>query len=415
MRGFNLMLNRYSRITAVLALVQTCAFAGEVVNDKSVTNTAPPAAPTSFCDSTALSQYFLGSDNVWDSTYDAIEKWKTDNHIPITIGANHWWHVDANQHIYGNGYGVPTEQGTYYYYVDVDPKVTLDPGGFISEIGIHSETRFRDGDKLRSYYRNVIWPYEDYLYFKTSVGTFKFGEIVQDFGIAWDNSWWEGISYFDGYKFNPSWGASWANTWKASDAFSVDTDLQYFIVGSRAGGAEPGADPNSSPPLEARSTGILRVVPTWKLNADTSLAWGGSFLVRAIGNNEQVGASDKQVAWNTDLTLTYKNFSAWAEYIGSDGVISPENYVSGGPSDRNDIFSTGINYKCGPVSAHVNYSAGWLQNPGGHQYEFNPGITFQLTKNVTLYTEYVKWDVTNSKGVTSPYDNGFELILVWKL
>jgi hypothetical protein len=410
------MTRSLSRLAALTVAIPTFAFAGVDTSKDAITTTPPPAAPTSFCESSALSQYFLGSDNLWDSTYDAIEKWKADSHIPVTIGANHWWHLDAAQHIYGNGYGVPTEGGTYYYYVAVDPKVTLDPGGFISEIGFHSDTRFRDSsDKLRAYYRDTVWAYEDYLYFKTSIGTFKFGEIVQDFGIAWDNSWWEGISYFDGYKFSPSWGASWANTWKASDSFSVDTDLQYYLQGSRAGGAEPGADPNSSPPLSARSTGILRVVPTWKLSADTTLALGGSFLVREVGNHEAVGASDKQVAWNTDLTLTYKNFSAWAEYIGSQGVISAQNYVSGGPSDRNDIFSTGINYKCGPVSAHVNYSAGWLQNPGGHQYEFNPGITFQLTKNVTFYTEYVKWDVTNSHGVTSPYDNGIELILVWKL
>ena len=138
--------------------------------------------------------------------------------------------------------------------------------------------------------------------------------------------------------------------------------------------------------------------------------------IREIGGYQNVpGISSTQVAFNEDLTLTVKNFSVFAEYIHSNGADAIQNYVSGGPSSSQDLFSSGVNYKCGPVSAHIDFSEDWEHNPGGHQWLFNPGITFQLTKNVTLYTEYVKWILTNSENVHTTYDNGFELILVWKL
>jgi predicted porin len=75
----------------------------------------------------------------------------------------------------------------------------------------------------------------------------------------------------------------------------------------------------------------------------------------------------------------------------------------------------GVSYRSGPVTFHVNYSYGWDHNPSGHQYIFDPGVNVQLTKNVTIYVEYVKWDVTNRKGVTAKFDDGFELIAVWNL
>ena len=87
--------------------------------------------------------------------------------------------------------------------------------------------------------------------------------------------------------------------------------------------------------------------------------------------------------------------------------------MSGGPSNRQNSFEIGASYKFGPVSARVNYSEGWDHNPSGHQYIFNPGLTVQISKALTAYAEYVKWNVTNSAGTTTRFDDGYELVLVW--
>ncbi len=390
------------------------AFAGIPSDSLSPAPNAPQSGPSSFAESGSLSEYFFGKDNWVDSTSDAWMEWKKRNHLPISMGAHHWWNVDRDQFVYGDGYGVPGLRGTYFYWLNVDPSLTIQGDHFINEIGLHLQGRIRDDkDKLRSFYNDNYWTYEAYAYAKTDLGTFKVGQIVEQFAIAWDNSWWEGVSYFDEYRFNPSWGATWENTWKASDTLSIPTALQYFWKSDRVSGAMANSSAATTLGLEEHHSFILRAVPTWKLSEDVTLAWGISGLTRSIKDYAGFGVDERQVAWETDLTLTWKNFSVWGQYIDSHGVITPARYVSNGPSDRQNSLSTGINYKWGPVSAHVNYSKGWDHNPSGEQFVFQPGITFQLTKNITLYTEYVRWDLTNFRGDKAVWGDGFQIALVW--
>src|SRR4051794_30681158 len=161
--------------------------------------TPPPAPPST------VAAMLFGAGNVFDTTYDELQKFKLDNHLPITIGAHHWFHVDRNEKIYGNGYGVPTERGTYYYWLNFDPAYKFSGDGFFKEVGIHFQGRIRDDqhDRLRSWYSEQYWSYENYAYARTDWGTLKAGQVVKEFGLPWDYSWWEGTPYFDGYKFDP--------------------------------------------------------------------------------------------------------------------------------------------------------------------------------------------------------------------
>ena len=158
----------------------------------------------------------------------------------------------------------------------------------------------------------------------------------------------------------------------------------------------------------------MRLAPSWEPAKDLKLTWGVSGLFGGISTSSPL-TDDTRGAWGTDLTLAYQNFSIFGEYIDAYGVTNPARYVSGGPSDRVNSARVGASYKYGPVTFHVNYSHGWDHNPGGHQFVFDPGLSLQATKDVVLYLEYVKWDVTNRFGQTSKYDDGFELIAVWNL
>lgn len=374
-----------------------------------------PQTRASFGGASTLAEALFGKDNVWDRTYDEIETWKKDNGIPISIGANHWFHLDRDERVYGNGYGVPTESGTYYYYIQADPSFTLGDGA-IKEIGAHAQFRIRDdsNDKLRAFYYDTYWFYEAYAYAKTNIGTFKAGQIVTEFGIPWDGTWWESIPYFDGYKFDPDYGFSWDNTWKFSDKFTMDSAVQYFVASDRVNGSLVGADAESASGGRERNTAVVRLVPTYAFTKDLKLAIGVSGLYGQV-NTASPLTDDSRGVFGTDFTLTYKNFSVFGEYIDAFGASNPARYVSGGPSDRVDSLRGGVAYKYGPVTFHVNYSYGWDHHPAGHQYIFDPGLNIQLTKNVTLYAEYVKWDVTNRFGQTAKFDDGFELIAVWNL
>lgn len=404
------------RSLVAVAAAQTAAFAGAPSAKAPVAAQPTPAASSSFADAGSLSEYFFGKDNSWDTFYDDVQQWKKDHHLPIGISADHWWHVDRGEKLYGNGYGVPGEAGTYRYSVTFDPAYKFSGDGFVNEIGLHWMERFRDsGDKLRGFYKDTIWTYEGYAYAKTDLGTFKAGLITEQFAIAWDNSWYEGVAYFDEYRFNPSYGFTWDNTWKASDTFSIDTSAQYFIRSDYVSGALVNSSAATTAGLKEQNSFILRAVPTWKLGDKTKLAWGMAGLTREIDGSEEYPGlvDDRQTAWETDLTLTHGNFSVWGQYIDSYGRNTPAHYVTGGSSDRQNSVSTGINYKLGPISAHANYSKAWYHDVDGHQYIFEPGITFQIAKNLTLYTEYVKWFVTGPGGASTKYDDAFEFALVW--
>ena len=398
------------------------AYAQEAIKPPPTLAPATPQKPTdrtassSFESSATLTEYLFGKENTWDKSYDSLQAAKKVYHVPLSAGANHWFHLDRDERIYGNGYGVPTESGTYYWYIGADPSLTLGDGSF-KEIGAHVQFRFRDDehDKLRSFYHNTYWFYEAYAYANTSIGTFKAGEIVKQFGMPWDGTWWEGVPYFDGYKFNPDYGFSWENEWKACDGFTVNSVAQFFFASNRVSGAIPGADAESTVGYKERNTGIVRVVPTWKFNKNLKLEWGISGLAGGIKGPRNAVTDSLHGAVGSDLTLTWKNFSVFGEYIDGFGITTPARYVSGGPSDRVNSLRGGVSYKYGPVTFHVNYSYGWDHDPSGHQYVFDPGLNIQLAKNLTFYAEYVKWDVTNRFGQTAKYDDGFELILVWNL
>lgn len=378
--------------------------------------TAAPQSSLSMGESNDLAQFLFGKENFPDSFYDSVQAWKEKYHLPISIGANHWFHIDRDDRIYGNGYGVPGESGTYYYYIGFDPAFKLGDG-FFQEVGAHAQFRFRDsGDKLRSFYSDEYWFYEAYGYAKTPIGEFKAGQIVTEFGIPWDGTWWEGVPYFDGYKFDPDYGFSWDNKWKVSETFTVDSAAQFFVASDGVNGSINGADAESGLGLAEQNTGVVRLVPTYKFNDDTSLAWGFSGLVGGIkGAAAYRDVDGTRGVWGTDFTFTYKHFSLFGEYIDAYGATNPARYVSGGPSDHVNSLRGGISYKYGPATFHVNYSYGWDHNPNGHQFILDPGLSLQLLKNVVLYAEYVKWDVVNQKGNTARFDDGFELILVWNL
>ncbi|MEP7071539.1 MAG: hypothetical protein ABI839_04075 [Verrucomicrobiota bacterium] len=376
------------------------------------------SAPSAFESSATLSAYFFGKNNIWDKTYDEIEALKAKSPLVLSVGANHWFHIDRNERIYGNGYGVPTESGTYYYYLGADYAHKLVGDGFFQEIGAHVQFKFRDdqNDKLRAFYSDTYWFYENYAYAKTSVGTFKAGQFVTEFGIPWDGTWWESVPYFDGYKFDPDYGISWDNTWKVSDKLSIESAAQFFFVSDGVNGSIQGADAESGRFLSERNTGVVRLVPTWKFNKDLKLAVGVSGLYGGIkGAQHYTNIDDTRGVVGSDATLTYKNFSVFAEYIDAFGATNPLRYVSGGASERVNSIRGGVSYKYGPATFHVNYSYGWDHHPKGHQSIFAPGLNFQVTKNVVLYAEYVKWDVTDRRGVTAKFDDGFELIAVWNL
>lgn len=380
-----------------------------------------PSADTSFLQrwaaSDTVSTALLGKDNFWDSSYERWDAWKKAHHIPITFGAQSWFHIN-NGGPAGSGYGEPGLSGTYYWYLKADPRWTLNQNDFIQAIGYHGELRFRDSpDKFRSWFSNSrrhAWFYQNYGYVDTPVGRFKAGQIWKRFGLDWDGTWWGDAQYFDGLKLDTGYGFSWENTWHPGRRFKLQSYAQYFISEAGVSGSLAGANPQSVPGSHERNLGVFRLVPTWQLTKDSSLAIGVSGLAGQIRNTTSaLGGNTSQLAYAVDGTYTWRNFKIFSEVDQSFGRLNPNRYVSGGPSNRITDTEIGAAYQYGPVTYRIAWSAGFDANPSGRQYIWVPGVTIAFAKNVTLYAEYVNWRSIDHAGNRSQLENGFQLAFAW--
>jgi hypothetical protein len=354
-----------------------------------------------------------GPATVFGSTFfDELKAKKDAAGIPITLGAWHWFRF-GDQGPGSNGYGQPGLRGTYYWTVDLDPKLKLD-GPNVTEVGLHSQIRLREDGLFRGFIDNDIWPWEAYLYAKTAVGTFKAGQIWKRFGMDWDGVFYGNVAYFDGFKLDPDLGVSWEQSFEQSKHFKIDATAQCFLKEDGINGSLVGSDAESSDGLTERNTGLLRLVPTWQLSSDSSLAIGVSGMVGQVDSDLAGIGDDTYAAYAIDATYTKGNFKIFGEILQSFGTIHPNRYVSGGPSDQITDYLVGASYKTGPVTWRANYSAGYDKNPGGEQSFFLPGATIALTPNVDLYLEYVKWTVTPDNGPKATYEDGYQVALNWR-
>lgn len=368
--------------------------------------------------------YLLG-DSWLARTGERYEAWKQRHSIPITMRAWHWWHVNTGGPS-ASGYGIPGEEGTYFYGVEISPEWNCSVGPF-HKVGVYADTRLRDsGTPLRPYYPDdTAWLYQGYVWGETSTGVLKAGSIWRRFGLDWDGSWWGGTAYYDGFKLSTGWGVSWESVPVMDNGFKVDRYFQFFVhdnINSSAFGAEPLSVIGSSEEMMF----VGRIVPTTQLSETSTLALGMSVMVGKIDNANTLSlvglptiypspGDQTLAAWALDLTYTRGNFKTFAEVIQAHGELSPARYVSGGPSNRLTDFLVGFNWVQGPITYRASYSMGFDDNPSGTQRIFVPGVTVALTKNVDLYAEYVLQEVRRSgRSDFTTLENGVQLLVNWR-
>ena len=362
----------------------------------------------------------LFPDSFPESLYDSLQNLKQDYHVPISAEAWHWQHQNNGGPL-GSGYGIPTIRGTYFWSLKADPELDLNPEGFVKKIGIHTELRLREQQPFRSFFTEKVWFWELYAWVDIPVGRVKAGQIWRRFGLDWDGSFFGNVAYFDGFKLNPDYGLSWENTWTESADFKVDSFAQFFIHEDGINGTLAGADSESLAGSNQRNTGVVRLVPTWVLSDDSSVALGLSGLAGEIVNNPLFVPVPHQNlgAWAVDLTYTKSRWKIFGEVLQSYGIRNPVRFASGGPSNRTTDVLTGIHYKLGPTTFRCNYSAGFDDNPYGWQQMWVPGVTIALTKNIDFYADWVRWDVFNNATAAATaghreIEDGFSLVINWR-
>ena len=357
-----------------------------------------------------LAAIFAGSTTLAaETTSDAAP-----NTFSIAAGAYHWFNLPRHHgHL---TYGTDSLPDTYRWEVLLDGEHRFSSD---NALGFHGDIRYRENGTLRPFISSQLWTWETYGYAKTAVGTFKGGKVWSRFGLDWDGSFYGNVQYFDGLKLDPDWGVSWENTWTATQALSVDTYTQFFFAEDQVNGSLVGGDAESADGYRERNTAIVRVVPRWKLDDKSSIAVGlsgraGTIEVNGIGNHHVTGGA-------LDLTYANRGFKVYAEADAINGATNPARYVTGGASDGYKDYLAGAEYTfkparfMGPTTLRYTFSRGEYDNPDGTQDLRLIGITTQLAKWLTLYVEYVNWDVTAAGTPSVKYEDGFQFILNWNI
>jgi hypothetical protein len=376
---------------------------------------------------------YVLQDGWLESFGERYDKFKESHHIPITLSAWHWWHIDTGGPL-ASGYGIPRTSnpsypplpGTYYYSVEANPERACQFGPF-TKFGAYTDVRMRDsGTPLRPFYPgDDLWMQYGYVWAYAEPGTLKAGAVGRRFGLDWDGSWWGNVEYFDGFKLASSWGLSWEVTPEMKDGWKIDRYFQFFFH-DYLDGSLVGANPVSVNGSSERNTFVARVVPTVQLSEDETLALGISGMVGQIENNQTLtlaglpfvfASPGDQVpaAWSLDATYTLGKLRLFGEALQSYGVLSPARYVSFGPSDRITDMLAGVNWTHGPITYRFCYSLGLDDNPSGTQHLFVPGVTVALTRNVEFYAEYVRQEVRhNGTSSFTTFENGCQLLVHWR-
>jgi hypothetical protein len=375
----------------------------------------PPPEPAAETSAPLLPKPIFSDDCV-TRLYDHMQQFKKDWCLPVEIGAWNWEHVNTGGPN-STGYGIPPNQeGTYFWYLNLDPKADVNWGP-ITAIGGHAQLRFREVDKFRAFYSDQFWSYEAYLWADTPVGRFKAGQIVQQFGLAGagDGSFWGTLLYFDGWNLNPDYGVAWENKWKVRDGFRIDQSAQFFFAEDGINGTVVGSQLESVPGAHMHSKAVLRLAPTWELADKSTFVLGLSGLTSEQEHVKADGRNNWVSAWAADATYSRKRWQVFGEVLQSYGVLNPMRYASGGPSERVSDGVLGAQYIWGPVTFRATASVGFDEDPSGYQTLFVPGVTVAMTKNIDFYAEYVRWDVYQAAGNKhSVFEDGIQLVINWR-
>jgi hypothetical protein len=265
-------------------------------------------------------------------------------------------------------------------------------------VGFHLEYRLRT-TKLRSFFPGPTWAQEAYLKVKVPGGTLKAGEIYKQLGIFTDYSFYGGLPYFDGLKYDPEWGVSYEGTNTLTDRISLEHDVQYFRNDARVNGSFPGRDVVSDPTGRRRNEVVVRVVPHIKLNDKTSVSFGPS-LERGQVSRDGVNVNDYWRA-GAEATLDVGPAKLYGEVI-RQSFNGPEY-----PDLPKVTYATvGVNMPVNAwVSAHVNYGQGTYDTVGRQKEKIiQPGVAITLGKGFAVYVEYTDWLQRNTPTVDTQFD-----------
>jgi hypothetical protein len=380
-------------LVAVTALATPPASADEVAADSSVP-TSPATTPAqaqpvtlALADASPISAG-EGTPTVRSGNGPAVPDWLRS--LSIGGGAILW-------------YFQPVDTGANRNVDLFCANLLLD--GKFGVVGLHIEPRFRDS-RLRAFFPGPVWAQEVYASVALAPDTvIKAGKAYSHFGLFWDNSFYGNVQVYDGLKLDPDYGLSLEGGLRTDAPIGLRYYAQYFVVDGQTNVSLGGRDTISVPNgtggySRRRNQTILRVEPFFKVSDHTTITAGasGEYLQAAlpVGTKNVVRAAG-------DLSVSYRNLSAWAEYTYQNGQTVTDFPIAGTPatdttaavpgraSAHNHYALAGAQYRYQTVTLRYNVSTGRYNDLSISEWMHVPAVAVAVGDNLTVLGEYVNW------------------------
>jgi hypothetical protein len=308
----------------------------------------------------------------------------------------------------------PTTKGAKDKFEIYALVLNLDTTSEDGKYGLHVQGRARDS-KLRPFFLSNVWFQEAYAFAKTGVGDVHVGKFYRKVGILWDDSFFGNVQYFNGLKLNPDYGAELVGTRPMNGALSVDYSAQYLNNNDHVAGSLDGRDVESDPNAQMHSTFTARVVPTWKLSADSSVAVGVSGLSGRIERTGALsnGGSFRMSQLGADVTFQVAKSISYLELLRQNGepfdAFHPQGRLG---YDDADYLLAGSRYQLTPkTNIRLNVSRVKYRGHREVETEVVPGVVYGLNKHITLIGEYDWWKTDPDAGPSTFIDKSLNFVI----
>jgi len=269
--------------------------------------------------------------------------------------------------------------------------------------GFHSDYRLRT-TKLRSFFPGNTWLQQGYVSYTTPLGDLQAGSFYRRVGLAWDDSFFGNIEYFDGLMLDPEFGVGFTGAHRFTGRFGAHYSFQYFANSAPINGSLPGRDFVSEPGAAAKNDVTARFAPIWHFRHGVSLMVGASAALGTITRDQGPHNHRRQLAG--DVTFSAGGVTAYGEILRQrvDGVVVLP--------PRNATYSlAGVRWSRGRYHPRLNFSQVVYHDLDRHrEYIIQPGITVDLADGFSLISE-VDWWRRITFGEPQTVDRSLNLVL----
>jgi hypothetical protein len=277
---------------------------------------------------------------------------------------------------------------------------SLEVSAKLGDFGVYINPRFRD-TKSRDYFTSNVWLQQAYLTYELPHALLKLGKVENALSRLDDDTFYLSVLYFDGIKYANDYGLSVEGSFSWDSGFGLGYAAQYFPTDGRTNGALRDRDTPWVDGASRRDIGVLRVEPSYRFSATSSLRLG---LAAQVSRVDLGAGYEPVVRVDADASFVFGPARVFAEGMAQIGQTvtaypyAPTPATGGQPavpgrvSTHNYYALAGAGFRIWRFYPRYAISFVSYADLPVNEMIHVPGVTFVAHDNVSILFEYGYWN-----------------------